>query len=722
MDKLQFRISTGLKNIIGKELITNQYVAIFELVKNSYDAYAERVDVYFEEDKIIIQDDGKGMSLDDIKNKWLFVWYSAKADETEDERYGDYRKKINIRKGFAGAKGIGRFACDALGSEMKLITKSEEPNSSIEQLFIDWTQFESDKKNEFQSVDAIHETLSSFKDIPRHWTRIEISWLLHHWNKEEIEKLKTHLAKLISPFKGTQDDNFEIVFHIGWDEQKVGNFVFQKLWVRTVHINTSIDESWNFISSILSDRWEKIYSIQEENNSLLKSININLFFLNLPAKAYFTKQIKVQPVNFGSILVFKNWFRVFPYGEPREDSFGLDARKTQWYARYLWTRDLIGSIEIDDKDNIFKEVSNREGWFINTLEYIQLKELLFNVIRKLENYTRDIVSWTYDLQEWKDITPFQKKEEIKLFLEKLSNSKKIINFDFKANTQNFINEKIRSNSYESAKKTIEKSVKEKDSRDVANALKTIEEWKKNSDEENRELKKKLEIEKQRATALELDIKTTKNENILSYYHDIFVFSQNIDWYSKQWLESIKSKNYEELEDIFDAILFENEKIYWISKVALKRWFKENAQIQKRDLVKMVEEYSREYSNINQSIQINIQNNFKWKFNIPFRYYDFVRVLDNLFQNSEKHQADNITLQIEWQNDLFELRIIDDGKWLDDKFLWTPEKIFEPRVSTTKWAWYWLSQVKNVIDELNWTINIQVLKKGLAFIITIKKWE
>jgi DNA mismatch repair ATPase MutL len=70
---LQFRISSELKNIIGKDLITDDFIAVFELVKNSFDAYAKKVTIRFEEDKISIQDDGKGMTLEDLKTKWLFV-------------------------------------------------------------------------------------------------------------------------------------------------------------------------------------------------------------------------------------------------------------------------------------------------------------------------------------------------------------------------------------------------------------------------------------------------------------------------------------------------------------------------------------------------------------------------------------------------------------------------------------------------------------------------
>ena len=83
MDNLKFKISSGLKNIIGRELITDKVIAIFELVKNSYDAGATKVDISFKdiysENAIIeISDNGSGMNRQDIVDKWLFVAYSEK--------------------------------------------------------------------------------------------------------------------------------------------------------------------------------------------------------------------------------------------------------------------------------------------------------------------------------------------------------------------------------------------------------------------------------------------------------------------------------------------------------------------------------------------------------------------------------------------------------------------------------------------------------------------
>jgi HSP90 family molecular chaperone len=162
MSKEYFKISSGLKNLIGSELITDNFVAIFELVKNSFDADASEVNITFENiyssnAKIIIQDNGKGMDYDDLINKWLFVAYSAKKDGTEEF---DYRNQIKSNRHYAGAKGVGRFSCDRLGQFLNLVTIKNRPNAKIENIVVDWKKFEENQKEEFIKIPVDHNELS----------------------------------------------------------------------------------------------------------------------------------------------------------------------------------------------------------------------------------------------------------------------------------------------------------------------------------------------------------------------------------------------------------------------------------------------------------------------------------------------------------------------------------------------------------------------------------
>ena len=106
------------------------------LVKNSKDAGSPKAILEFTEEiivseksSLVIKDFGKGMTLDDIKDKWLNIAYS--------EKKGNLFKDIEA---YAGNKGVGRFSCDRLGQELVLYTKSV--HGDFIKLPIVWSLFE----------------------------------------------------------------------------------------------------------------------------------------------------------------------------------------------------------------------------------------------------------------------------------------------------------------------------------------------------------------------------------------------------------------------------------------------------------------------------------------------------------------------------------------------------------------------------------------------------
>lgn len=399
-----FRVSSHLKDVIGRDLVTNEFVALFELVKNSFDAGSTRVDVEFDlaESTITVVDDGHGMSPDDIRNKWLFVAYSEKATGPDS-----YRDKIRPAGQFAGSKGIGRFACDTLGERLDLYSKTSDTNY-ISKLEIDWTRFEKNSVAEFQGIPVSLGTASSFPEIgnadapAEHGTVLVIRQTRQRWDADRVRKLRRDLAKLIDPFGTTSDVAVSTwLLDGGTDviegvDGPVGNQIAELLTEKTSRIHVSIEEG--HIQTALYDRGRKIYAIREPSPYLeLEGARVEgaIYFLNRSAKQTFTLRMGVRPVEFGSIFLFVNRFRIFPIGEEFDDTLGLNRRKQQGQARYLGTRDIMGRVDVVARPKMFREVSSRDAGLIDDARSRALYEAIRkHMVFRLERYVVGV--------NWKD--------------------------------------------------------------------------------------------------------------------------------------------------------------------------------------------------------------------------------------------------------------------------------------------------------------------------------
>lgn len=413
MEQLQFKVSSALKDLVGKDLIVNDNVAIFELVKNAYDAYATKVEIEFLEDKITISDNGKGMTLEDLRDKWLFVGFSAKKDGTED---GDKQKSYRdtIKRHYAGAKGIGRFSCDRLGKDLILRTRSNA-SGILETIHVDWTNFEVDQHKEFENINIEHYSDNNgsvvFPENKHTGTILEITRLNDEklpWTRRRLLELKHSLEKLINPFAETNDFSIEISCPRELSEDKrnikekkhereivngiLNNSITSILDIKTTQIDVRLTEE--YIYTTLTDRGVEMYKICEKNKDFnkLTNVQINLYFLNRSAKNNFTRTMGIEPVNYGSVFLFRNGFRIMPFGNTGDDSWGLDYRAQQGKNRYLGTRDLFGRVDVvTDSIEEIKEVSSRDGGLIETQTSKQLLRFFEIAHRRLERYVSGVL-------------------------------------------------------------------------------------------------------------------------------------------------------------------------------------------------------------------------------------------------------------------------------------------------------------------------------------------
>ncbi|MDD3685486.1 MAG: ATP-binding protein [Bacteroidales bacterium] len=757
---LQFKVSSALKNIIGSDLISDDFIAIFELVKNAYDAHATIVevsfiDVYSDNSKIIIKDNGKGMNYDDLINKWLFVAYSAKKEGTEEESYS-YRDKIKVKRTYAGAKGIGRFSCDRLGHELYLETIKDEPNSKIETLLTEWDKFEGDIKDEFVNISVLHETKSTSNYNNQIGTILEISNLKSEWNRDKILKLKDALAKLINPNTQNKNDEFTIIINaieelendkVESDKRKivngkVENLIFETLDLKTTKIVSKVgSKDSQTIETTLYEGGKLVYSIIERNPLLhLFNVEYVIYFLNRSAKYTFSRRMGVSLIEYGHVFMYKNGLRVYPYGERGEDPFKMDTRKAQGYNRYLGTREVIGFIAIEEPNDDLRETSSRGDGLIKTNAYVGLVEWFYTTLKRLEKYGIDIIAWGNDLanDDFIRLDSNEKQRAIKELIENLTKSENIESY--KVSPEIF---KILEGKQEkSAKTTLADITKKLDSgefnkEEILKSIKSVEykidKLKEIKDEAENEAFEKLIENEELSEELDREIANnlfaqsivgTETEELISLQHQIVHTAGNVSFFLNELINSInnnKPKN-EIIESIND-ISFEVQRIVSASRYVTKAGFNKDAEKITSDIVQFINEYieniyipTKSFIHQERPIDISIKKLQSLKKELKFRPFEFTVTLDNLFTNSRKAKSTKIDLI--WSRDSKNLILSfkDNGVGIPTEL---SDKIFDFGFSQTNGSGIGLFTVKKILSKYNSSIEVNTkVNPGVEFIIKI----
>ena len=722
-DELQFRISSGLKNIIGRELITDDFIAIFELVKNSFDAHATNVDIIFEDllganPSIKIIDNGKGMNYDDIINKWLFVAYSAKKEGVEDV---DYRDKIQAKTYYAGAKGIGRFSCDKLGSKLRLITTKDEKNTKTEQIDVDWSRFEIDSQEEFIDINVNHQTLDDNPSRYKSGTILEITDLrdITVWNRDKLLRLKRSLAKLINPFDDSKKSLFQINIQadefLKYDSDQlnknlkinglVENNLLEILNLKTAKITASIPLDGNTISYELSNNATWLYRIKEKNTefNLLYDIQFELYFLDKKAKNNFTRFMGIRSEDYGSVFLYKNGFRIYPYGEPGDDSFALNRRQQSRYGDYLGTSNLIGRVEILGENKDLNETSSRGDGLIKNTSYEQLQIFLIEkVITKLESFRRNIYKYGIDLEGIEQSK--QSKEKIVKLLADISTSDYVEDIEFNDNLLEIIESaQGDSGNAKSLIKSIKKIARDTQNEELASKIKKIETTLDDAvviaDLAEEELRiKNKEIKE--TSSQNLFLKSLKSQDfidIVNLMHHIGissgVISNNLKTLTYKIDKNIPLSN-EDLKRYVSSINKENLKILSISRFATKTNFKMNAENQFLNLSEFISEYIQ---NIAQSfiddLDITVHYSNTDNFLTTFKPLEMTIVIDNLISNSRKAKSKKLDVDLRVLNNNLIITFEDDGVGVPNSI---KQKIFDFGFTNTGGSGLGLSDVSVIL--------------------------
>jgi signal transduction histidine kinase len=764
--KQNFRISSSLKDIIGRDLITNSSVAIFELVKNSFDAHAESVSIEFDNDSIILIDDGKGMSKDDILSKWLFVAYSAKKTGEEDENLGrDYRNSISERRGYAGSKGIGRFSCDRLGAKLDLYSRANG-SKQVHHLSVDWSSFEEDAKQEFANIDT---TLEMVRDFPvpegfvapqGNGTMLIIRNLRSEWGYQEIANLRSYLAKLVDPFKITRETTIstQVVNH-NWPELNgaVGNDIIELLENKTAKLTFSASDE--VVRSCLHDRGVLIYEIEEEspksfNDFANVHIDGSVYFLNRSAKHTFTSKMGVQPVQFGNIFLFVNGFRIFPIGEPTDDTFGIGRRKQQGTARYLGLRDVLGKIDIRAPMGQFVETSSRNAGLIETPATVALYEFVMkNVVQRLERYVVD-VNWADALDQANDdasgLRSDTARARIIKIVQTLAGAKNIKLLRYDSELIDVVNE--RSTEFEVSMTGL--SLVAQQTGDAAllmrieRARERYEEQKRAAEEARvfaeRETAARKEAEQrardaelaaeqaesrlekvERQAKMLLNTHEREDDELTLMHHQVIIYATEVQTLVRRSLRRLSelTSNVDAVKDDLEQISWQNSRILAVTRIATQANFKLNADKINADIIQYLNEYTTKIATLYGDVQRATFDANGFSRIMTFAPIDIAIVIDNLFSNASKAGARHMFFSTRKAGaSILEIVVNDDGRGIStDKI--DPTKIFERGYSgSSRGSGLGLYHVKHVLEQVGGSIILDPDRKGkdAQFVIRLPK--
>jgi signal transduction histidine kinase len=779
---LHFDISTGLKRVLGRELITDDEVAIFEMVKNSFDARADQTYIYFGQDNIVVIDNGSGMSYDDLRDKWLFVAYSSKREQAPAK---DFRDVVAERGRYAGSKGIGRFSSDRLGKEIRLQTRSARSGETVHKLTIDWHRFERNDKEHFDSVPVVYTEASGFEFPPelrqfgrklKNGTIIEVRGLRSAWNRTRILSLKSSLAKLINPF-GEEADGFNIRImapaEIKEDEQftavaaksggkpfskdivngRVGNFVFSELKDKTTSINVSIHDGK--LRTTLTDRGELIYEIREPNPYPLldgSEFRCEIFYLNHSAKTTFARRIGLPSVQFGSVFLFRNGFRSYPIGDERDDWFGFDRRKQQGYNRFLGTREVIGRVDVHGADEDFQEASSRNQGLIDTPAVRQLhKAVMEHGLKRLEKYVVP-VSWIdkgdADSEDLSRLLNDPGRARVSAAVSNLVDNDQIELLAYSKRLIGLLNE--RSSEFEGslvslrsiAEKTGDRQLlarldaaekrfeelkrSEAEARQVADreraataaAMSRAEAAQANAEEARRE----ADTHKRRAYFLEsvvnLDLAT-----ILNLHHQVTIYAVDIAQQIENLLSGTSGQETVPRETMLEAIeqvAFLNRKVLAVTRFAAKANFQLDSEKIETDLPAFVTEYIEQVARVSGSARLRIEvENSHPGLNLHFNPIDVSIVVDNLLSNARRAKATQVKFMISrFERSGLEIHVSDNGRGIGPGV--DRDRIFDMGYTTTQGSGLGLYHIRQVLGEMGGSIELEdsVVGLGTTFLIKV----
>jgi len=391
IDSRPFSVSARVAMQLGRESISSPVTAILELVKNAYDADATLVRIRFHGlggsgARLVIEDDGRGMTVDDLRNHWMVIGTANKAKT----------RKTNKGRVQTGEKGLGRLGLDRLCARTRVQSITARSNGGLE-LEVDWRRYEQaesrleEVRHEIFGVPNIsQDPLTKARVKFPHGMRLILDELKDEWTKESLAELRAELSLLVSPFSAPNDFHIELDTALA-DESldgavSVPPFVLEAAnWkvVATIDVQDAVEitmtssqhDTEYHQKPVPWDEWQK------SNGSKPFCGPMRFEFYYFPRKEASVGEQTLRRTDVSQFLntnqgvrIYRDGFRVKPYGQPNGDGDWLqlafkksrspggaaqDSPPGSWRLAY---HQVVGAVFLTlERNPALSDQTNREG-------------------------------------------------------------------------------------------------------------------------------------------------------------------------------------------------------------------------------------------------------------------------------------------------------------------------------------------------------------------------
>ena len=420
---LPFRPRARILQLLGDELIGSPRLAVFELVKNAYDADAGTVRVALKnigrrDASIVVEDDGDGMTLKTIRDIWLVPGHDHRARQRAALQR-TRRGRLPL-----GEKGLGRFAAHKLGNRIKVVTRARNRQECV--VSINWAKLIRRRNLSDAMVRVIKRDPIVFRGDDT-GTRITISELRErNWTRGEVRRLQRQVTSISSPFEGGSDEFspwLEVPDHEDWvaDVPDVGALLERAPWEFWFRFdNGRFDWNYRFRGVIGIELEPRNFEKTEQPLLIKPERDMDEFGVDQgqrrsrprPVRADASLAEGIGPVEGkfcvfdrdrtvlsrmgesrlvesyldenGGIRVYRDGIRVYNYGEPGDDWLGLDLRRVNTPAQKISRNIVVGAIALSlESSPDLREKTNREG-FVENPALGRLKQIVLGALTPLE--------------------------------------------------------------------------------------------------------------------------------------------------------------------------------------------------------------------------------------------------------------------------------------------------------------------------------------------------